>query len=218
MTSTASNSADHGAPENTAPASAQVPVNVRVHEFLAAMSHMDDVVTEVPEGAWNSASPCQEWSAEGVLFHVVGTLSKVHDLLNVGGAYGSAPAQADSDNDASATHLWREGKLRVSEALGEADLSAQVDTPHGKQTVADALGLPTADLSVHSWDIAAATGGERELPAELLAQVRRQVGQLPEQALRRPGVFGPEVQAPDGASETDAFMAFLGRQIPGHKS
>ena len=67
-----------------------------------------------------------------------------------------------------------------------------------------------ADLAVHAWDLAASGGRALDLPDELLAHVENLVRSIPEEQLRS-GPFGPAVEPPPGASETDRLMAYLGR-------
>ena len=38
------------------------------------------------------------------------------------------------------------------------------------------------------------------------------IKRFPEEAMRSPGAFGPEIEAPADASDQDKLMAFLGRQ------
>lgn len=67
---------------------------------------------------------------------------------------------------------------------------------------------------MHSWDIAAATGGVRDLGAPLLGAAQQMVEAVPEHQLRRPGFFGPAIVPAPGSSATDQLMAFMGRELP----
>ena len=51
---------------------------------------------------------------------------------------------------------------------------------------------------------------------DLLTLSEGLVHSVPEQMLRRPGAFGPEQLAPEGASRTTKLMAFLGRTVSPH--
>ena len=85
-----------------------------------------------------------------------------------------------------------------------------VSSPRGELPLPQALALPIADLAVHSWDLAAAGGRALELPDEMLAHVETLVRSIPEEQLRS-GPFGPAVEPPPSASQTDRLMAYLGR-------
>lgn len=187
--------------------------------LLSAISHMDDVVLEVRGDDWSAASPCDGWDAERVLRHVTANLQRTHDLLNAGGAYGndtdpSRSALTTDEVDDTAKGEWQQASLRVTEALGETDLTASVEFMGRTVTIGEALALPTGDIAIHSWDIAVAAGADRELPADLLAALQQSMSAMPEERLRAEGMFGPEKKAPAGASETDRLMAFLGRDVP----
>ena len=48
---------------------------------------------------------------------------------------------------------------------------------------------------------------------DLLAFCREVVESVPEDELRRPGLFGPAQPVPDGATPTDRLMAYAGRPV-----
>ena len=49
--------------------------------------------------------------------------------------------------------------------------------------------------------------------AALLAFCEQLAESVPEEALRRPGGFGPAQPVPEGASPTDRLMAYFGRPV-----
>jgi uncharacterized protein (TIGR03086 family) len=69
----------------------------------------------------------------------------------------------------------------------------------------------TADVLVHTWDLARATGLDERLDPD---EVHRFVeGMEPmDQLLRESGQYGPRVPVPDDADEQTRLIAFLGRQ------
>ena len=52
-----------------------------------------------------------------------------------------------------------------------------------------------------------------ELPEDLLTFCRQVVESVPEDELRRPGMFGPARPVPDDATPTARLMAFVGRPV-----
>ena len=78
---------------------------------------------------------------------------------------------------------------------------------------ADMIGrFICSDVLVHTWDVARATGGDETLDAD--AVTGSFAGLKPMDAMiRMPGVFGPKLEAAEGASEQDQFLAFIGRQV-----
>ena len=69
-----------------------------------------------------------------------------------------------------------------------------------------------ADLVVHAWDLARATGQDERLDPDEVHRLYEAM--LPmDDAIRAPGAFGPKVEAPDGADEQTRLLCFLGRQV-----
>ncbi len=180
--------------------------------FVAAVTVVTDQVRALEPGDWTRPSPCEGWDARDVLVHVTGTLRKVIALLGDSGRYAGSPASVEDAPDPEAAALqWAETARRVGELVAGADLDRVVETPWGQAPLASALGLPTSDCAVHAWDIAAAAGIRLDLPDLLLDHVDRLSQSLNES---RGPHFGPQVEAPAGASPTDRLMAWLGRTRP----
>ena len=69
-----------------------------------------------------------------------------------------------------------------------------------------------ADLVVHQWDLARATGQDESLDADEVARVHADL--LPaDEMMRGPGAFGPKVDVADDADGQTKLLCFLGRQV-----
>ena len=68
-----------------------------------------------------------------------------------------------------------------------------------------------ADVLVHTWDLARATGLDETLDAD---EVHRLVDSMEpmDEPMRQSGHFGPRVDVPDDADEQTRMIAFTGRQ------
>jgi hypothetical protein len=100
--------------------------------------------------------------------------------------------QADLEDPERATATY-EG------AFGESTFERAVD------------GFGNLDLLVHGWALARAAGLDDRLdPAEVRLQLER-TAQLGD-ALRRPGVCGPEIEPSAGADAQSRLLNFLGRR------
>jgi uncharacterized protein (TIGR03086 family) len=170
------------------------------------VSGFDARVQAAPSHAWNNASPCEGWTAKDVVHHVSG------NLLRIGGAMQGAELAAPGD-DESTVQMWDRARDALLAHIDTADLSAEAPGPMGMMPLEHILGRFVAnDILVHTWDIARATGGDEQLPAEIVAAAHS--GLLPvADMMRRPGVFGPAVEAPEGADAQTQFLSFLGRQV-----
>jgi uncharacterized protein (TIGR03086 family) len=68
----------------------------------------------------------------------------------------------------------------------------------------------TADLTVHAWDLAHATGGDTELDGELVTAVLVFAEQLPEDGV--PGLFAPPLEISPAAPPQTRMLARFGRK------
>ena len=75
-----------------------------------------------------------------------------------------------------------------------------------------AMGLATADVLVHGWDLARAIGADDTLPEAAVDAVHIGLAQAPPDMIRNPQVFGPIVEVPADASAQDKLIGFVGRQ------
>jgi uncharacterized protein (TIGR03086 family) len=71
-------------------------------------------------------------------------------------------------------------------------------------------GIAFMEHLTHAWDVAKATGQSTDLPVDLVAECMAVVTPIGPM-LRPPGVCGPAVSIPNGASEQDKLIAFMGR-------
>jgi uncharacterized protein (TIGR03086 family) len=68
----------------------------------------------------------------------------------------------------------------------------------------------TADLTVHSWDLARASDGDTELDRELVTAALVFAEQLPEDGV--PGVFDPPLEISAAADPQTRLLARFGRK------
>ena len=154
---------------------------------------------------WSSTSPCAEWTARDVVVHVVETHRRVRAAL---GDVSYEEVGADADLRAE----WSSASDAVRVALRDDSLaSKQVSGMFGTQPFEALVGrLLCADTLVHTWDLARATGqddrldeGAAERALEFLTPI--------DDAIRRPGGFGPKLDPPPGADVQARLLAFTGR-------
>jgi uncharacterized protein (TIGR03086 family) len=123
-------------------------------------------------GDWSALTPCTDWDVRTLVNHVVGEdrwtkpLVEGKTIAEVGDAFGgdllgedpksAAMAAADEALTAVAERLPAGGKVHLS--YGEEDIEEYI-----RQLVAEHL--------VHGWDLAVATGQQRTLDPELVAEV-----------------------------------------------
>ncbi len=164
--------------------------------WTLAADKWDEVVSQVGDDDWAKATPCDGWTVRDLVDHAM------HWQGRGGGVFG---AGVDSDAD------WATLKPALATALANpANLEGNVEELGGtpKQAVA---GLITADLLVHSWDLARSIDADATLPEAAVESTLMGLQRLPEEMLRNDRMFGPAVEVADDASPQEKLIAFVGR-------
>jgi uncharacterized protein (TIGR03086 family) len=169
-------------------------------------------VAAVPGGDWARPSPCAEWDARDVVRHVV---DMHHVALR---PYSRTPAAAPGvDDDPLAA--FRAARAEVEAILDDPVLAAQqTESPAGTMAGVDLVDqVPSADLVLHRWDLARATGQDDTIDPQELERMWPGLQQIPD-VMRQPGafgpgvvVFGPEVEVPADAPLQDRALGLVGR-------
>ena len=180
--------------------------------FDSGLDAFGAVVERIDASDWDRPSPCGGWTARDVLGHLGMSVNMGISMLQ-----GEQPSRPEVDRPAAVVGedpaaYWRTTAARARAALKGADLDVETDTPMGKRTVADRLAFPAVDLFVHAWDVGRAAGIDVEVPAEVIEFTHGHIDPIPVEMVRGAnGAFGPEVEVPEDASPTEAFIAWTGR-------
>ena len=182
-----------------------IEVLTRSHEYLR------EVVAAVPETAWAAPTPCTEWTVRQVLNHAR-IDQQAYGLVLTGDRPGSDPFHpADTLDGDPVAEL---DKVLRAVADGFAHLHAdadQVPTPLGPMPFPFAAATAAMDAAVHAWDIAAATGQNRPLTADLAEGIWPAADRLVDQLRDSYRVFAPALEVTDEYDRAEALLAFLGR-------
>jgi uncharacterized protein (TIGR03086 family) len=175
--------------------------------FRRLAGDFTDKVAAVPPDRWDSPSPCEDWTARDIVGHIIGTYGMFEGM--VGRELGDIPSVDDDPLVA-----WTAARDVIQGDLDDPERAAmEFDGFSGRSTFERAVDrFVNFDLVVHSWDLARATSQDEQLDPADVRRVREQAAGFGD-ALRSPGVFGPEVEPPPGASEQDRMLAFLGRRV-----
>ena len=154
---------------------------------------------------WSAPSPCAEWTARDIVVHVINVHRRVRATL------GDVSA-ADVDPDSHLEAQWSSATDAIRTALADEALAAQVvGGMFGEQPFESLVGrLLCSDTLVHTWDLARATGQDDRLDKAACEKAIEFLTPIDE-AIRRPGGFGPKLEAPPGADAQARLLAFAGR-------
>jgi len=175
-----------------------------------AVAVLTPLVHATPESALMKATPCDEWAVRDLLNHLVGG-----GYMFAAGLRGEA-AEGDPDADlVGDDHIAAfDGAIAAfSDALaGTKDLSAPVPLPFATLPADVALRIAAADLLIHAWDLAQATGQPFDPPVDFVQSVTPFYAEFITPPLRQGGFFAAEVEAPDGSTPIEQLVALAGRQ------
>ncbi|HEV2242733.1 MAG TPA: TIGR03086 family metal-binding protein [Streptosporangiaceae bacterium] len=154
-------------------------------------------------------TPCLGWDLETLLDHLADSVGVFHEAIATG-CVGAGPAPGHPGPDPVA-------RLR-GQAVGLLAACAACEPAERRVAIGDreltASMVATAgaiEIAVHGWDISAACGVSRPVPAGL-ATVLLPVAPLLITPGTRPGMFADPVRLPGPAGPGDQLVAFLGRR------
>ncbi len=176
---------------------------------VAADRHRRDagVFTLRVEGVtdWSVPTPVEGWVALDVVDHLV---SWFRGFLAAGGVVLPEGPPVPDDPVAA----WRHHARAVQALLDDPDADRPFTHPYaGEHALEDATDrFYTADVLMHSWDLARATGQDDTLDPDRCVELLDGMRGI-ETLLRESGQYGPAVPVADDAPVQDRLMAFIGR-------
>ncbi|WP_144764339.1 TIGR03086 family metal-binding protein [Curtobacterium sp. 9128] len=157
---------------------------------------------------WDAPTPDSEWTTRDLVAHVVDEQRWIPKLLT-----GCDYAQAEADLEPIGDDLpaaWE----RFASAATEAWHRAPQDTPvHLSTDVVSAgeyLAEQTSDITIHTWDLARATGSDEQLPEELVKAVWHHFEPQIE-SLAATGLYAAPVRVDEDAPLQVRLLAVTGR-------
>ena len=178
-----------------------------VDRYDRITGRFSEVVRGVPADAWDNPSPCEGWTARDVVRHLTEWIAGFFSAHGI-----EFPPAPSVDEDPAAA--WESVRATVHAALTDPAVAAQpVSTPFSTQSLADTVDMiVTGDVFTHTWDLARATGQDERLDGDQLRRMVAAMGEMPEEALRADGMFGPPLDVPADADDQTKFLAFVGRR------
>ena len=170
-----------------------------VEGFMALLAAFDP---PGPDGeAWRGPTPCADWDVRTLVNHIV-----YEDVWTIPMMEGSTIEEVGDRFDGD---LLGDDAVTAARAAGEAAVTATASGVVAGQTVHLSFGdTPAeeyayqlaADHLIHGWDLAAATGGDRTLDAELVDACAAWFAER-EELYRSAGAIGPRVDAGESGDD-----------------
>ncbi|CAB4685150.1 MAG: maleylpyruvate isomerase family mycothiol-dependent enzyme [Actinobacteria bacterium] len=172
-------------------------------QHAAVAGRFADLVAGV--GDWDAASPVAGWTARDVVAHL---LEWFPGFLQHFAGVELAPVDATDP-----VGSWPVRTADVQALLDAPDADGRgVDDPMlGTMTLPEAVArFYTADVFMHTWDLARASGQDDRLDADQCAVMLAGMSEM-EDAMRGSGQYGPAVDVPADAPAQDRLLGFIGR-------
>ena len=182
-------------------------------DFREVAARFGEVVRRVPADGWDAPAPVEGWTARDVVRHLV----EWFPGFLAGGSDVALPPVGSVDDDPVGT--WDGFAASVQAVLDDpATADRTFGNAHtGDLPLADAVSrFFTADVFMHTWDLARATGQDDTLDADRCRELVEGMEPI-EDLMRRSGQYGPRVPVPDDADPQTRLLGFIGRD-PGWRA
>lgn len=174
--------------------------------FRRVATRFTDVVEAVPTAAWSNPAPCEGWNARDVVRHLVEWVPSFFSRAGV-----ELPVSVSVDDDPA--KAWGQLRDALQAKLDDPAVAAsEIDIePVGRHSVAAAIEqFVTADVVVHTWDLAKAAGLDATIDHDMAVRMLPPMTAMAD-VLVASGHYGKPVPMPDDASVEDKLVAATGR-------
>jgi uncharacterized protein (TIGR03086 family) len=157
--------------------------------------------------SWDVPAPVAGWAARDVVRHLTQWLP---GFLSAGAAV-ELPSGPSADDDPVAA--WQIQCAAVQALLDDPETADRVlANPHTGAVALDRAidQFYTADVFMHTWDLARATGQDDRLDPGFCAQLLAAMEQM-EEVIRSSGQYGARVEVADDADPQTRMLGFIGR-------
>jgi uncharacterized protein (TIGR03086 family) len=173
---------------------------------------LDDRIRGTRDDQWALPTPCAEWSVRDLVNHVVGEVRWMPPLLD-GVTIAEVGTQLDGDllgTDPIAA--WTSARDVALEAARTATEETVVGLSSGPTPAPEYLRQVGADLLIHAWDLAVATGTELPFDNDLTTTTIHWFADV-EDAYRTAGGIGPRPEVQPDADAQTRLLAMFGRSV-----
>jgi uncharacterized protein (TIGR03086 family) len=183
------------------------------HELLTrVVTRCGGVVSSVRDDQWPRPTPCSEWDVRALVHHLVGELRWMPPLL-AGRTIAEVGDALDGDLLGDDPRAAWEAAVReaTGAAADPAALERTVHLSYADVPGADYVFEVSADLTIHTWDLARAVGADERLDPGLIELFAPWYAERIEM-MRQAGIFAGGLEAPPEADRQTRLLALLGRR------
>ncbi|MFI6001552.1 TIGR03086 family metal-binding protein [Streptomyces sp. NPDC051366] len=182
-------------------------------DLAAAVELAGRTLAAVRPDQYDTPTPCDEFDVRRLSSHLVAVVRRI-SVIGRGEDPFSVPSFADELADGAWAAAWEPGAREVAEVWADpAVLGRQLRLPMGVMPGAAAAAVYTHELTVHTWDLARATGQHPEWDAALIERVIAVVRRaLPAETRGGRIPFAEVVAVDPGAPSIDRLVAWAGRR------
>lgn len=169
-----------------------------IEVLTAALQQADAILAQVREDQLDLTTPCEDWTVAQLVDHVVATPEQFAVMMRGERPdFSAVPPHVGTDR----AEQFRAGSDALLAQWGEQSDDARANS-----------AWQLAELAVHTWDLATATGQSTETLDPDVARRGLAFMRANLTAENRAPAFRPEQTAPDGAGPYEQIAAFAGRR------
>jgi uncharacterized protein (TIGR03086 family) len=177
--------------------------------------HFTELVAGVRSDQWHDSTPCSEWDVRALVHHLlyedvwVAPLMEGKTIADIGDQYeGDLMGDDASTWSPLVARAQQEAHAAIAQpgALGRTVHLSYADVP-GEEYVRQL----TADLLIHGWDLARATGQDESLDLDTVAVILPWA-EANAELFAGSGMFAPSLTTDESDGPDVRLLALLGRQ------
>jgi uncharacterized protein (TIGR03086 family) len=180
-----------------------------VQALERAYDGLNKTMGNVTADQLTTPSCCSEWDLRGMLNHLLGA-GWMFTVANTGESLGEDSGDLVGDDAAGACAAL--ATANVASWQGGGGLEGERTYPFGTFPAPVALMMNLGEVTVHTWDVAKNTAQDATIDPEIAGMLLEFYGQMPMDAFRSGGAFGPEVPIDASAPAADRMLGLLGFQ------
>ena len=187
-----------------------------VELYEGAVQYMAPVIGAITPERLEAETPCAQWNVRSLINHQIRVAQYLHSVAGDGPPRDFVSMYAvdeplPPEGAPAAFETATNDVLKALKVHGALEKMVGGGSPSGAVPIGQFAMFPFADLVIHRWDLAKATGQDAIMDSSMSEAAYNALLPAAEGA-RGNGAFGPEVSVPISASIQDRLLGLTGRQ------